>query len=370
MARERKRPEDEAAPVEAGDVGDDEEEIHDEDFQFVLRELLAAYEPILAEELEQARDAGALKKEALEHPPSCEDEFELAERIFERFFNEESHCGCCRRKAASSSARSRAGAGASRTSAAASSSAGSSAAGRARSAATAITSTVTGSACGRRSATRRSERALTEEERDGLPHARGGARRRVQAVPDRSARDGRVPARPADEIFAGTGRLQRGRGGVGRDLRAAADHRHRAGAAGPEGVRGASRSDPSFWFCRCWCLCAIRFGCCLARARSRCATSCAACTSTAAACATASSRCAATSLHRQDCASRRQAVAEGLGARTAVQIVGTAAGSFFDHYSCSGGRCESPTLVRRRHGWNFPSDGIALSGRGPTGPAP
>jgi hypothetical protein len=30
----------------------------------------------------------------------------------------------------------------------------------------------------------------------------------------------------------------------------------------------AHRQDPFFWFCRCWCLCAIRFGCCLARARS------------------------------------------------------------------------------------------------------
>ena len=27
-------------------------------------------------------------------------------------------------------------------------------------------------------------------------------------------------------------------------------------------------TQPWFWFCRCWCLCAIRFGCCLARARS------------------------------------------------------------------------------------------------------
>lgn len=28
------------------------------------------------------------------------------------------------------------------------------------------------------------------------------------------------------------------------------------------------RREPWFWFCRCWCLCAIRLGCCLARARS------------------------------------------------------------------------------------------------------
>lgn len=29
----------------------------------------------------------------------------------------------------------------------------------------------------------------------------------------------------------------------------------------------AHRQDPFFWLCRCWCLCAIRFGCCLARAK-------------------------------------------------------------------------------------------------------
>jgi len=27
------------------------------------------------------------------------------------------------------------------------------------------------------------------------------------------------------------------------------------------------RQDPFLWFCRCWCLCAMRFGCCVARAR-------------------------------------------------------------------------------------------------------
>ena len=28
------------------------------------------------------------------------------------------------------------------------------------------------------------------------------------------------------------------------------------------------RQEPWFWFCRCWCLCALRFGCCLARIRN------------------------------------------------------------------------------------------------------
>lgn len=36
---------------------------------------------------------------------------------------------------------------------------------------------------------------------------------------------------------------------------------------GEEAFRHHSQ-EPFFWFCRCWCLCAIRFGCCLARARS------------------------------------------------------------------------------------------------------
>lgn len=36
---------------------------------------------------------------------------------------------------------------------------------------------------------------------------------------------------------------------------------------GEEAFRHHSQ-EPFFWFCRCWCLCAIRFGCCLARAKS------------------------------------------------------------------------------------------------------
>ena len=30
----------------------------------------------------------------------------------------------------------------------------------------------------------------------------------------------------------------------------------------------AHRVDPFFWLCRCWCICMVRFGCCLARART------------------------------------------------------------------------------------------------------
>ncbi len=69
-------------PVEA-------DEIQDQDFQYVLKELLSAYQPILEEQLRLAQSPDQLEKEDAAHPPSCDDEFELANRIFEKFFSEE-----------------------------------------------------------------------------------------------------------------------------------------------------------------------------------------------------------------------------------------------------------------------------------------
>ena len=90
MARKRQEPVEEAtAHLEDEEGPPREDEVHDEDFQFALRELLAGYEPVLAEELERARDPERLKKDALERPPSCEDELALADRIFERFVTDE-----------------------------------------------------------------------------------------------------------------------------------------------------------------------------------------------------------------------------------------------------------------------------------------
>ncbi|MDX2511827.1 MAG: hypothetical protein QNK25_07240 [Desulfobacterales bacterium] len=64
------------------------EEMKNQDFQFVLKELLGVYQPILERELERANDPEKLKKEAEENPPDCEDEFILANRLFEKFFTE------------------------------------------------------------------------------------------------------------------------------------------------------------------------------------------------------------------------------------------------------------------------------------------
>jgi len=65
------------------------EEIHNEDFQFVLKELLDAYRPVLERDLRRAGEPEELKKEAEEKPPTCEDEFVAADQIFGKFFTEE-----------------------------------------------------------------------------------------------------------------------------------------------------------------------------------------------------------------------------------------------------------------------------------------
>lgn len=74
------------APTVADDDG---AEPLDEDFHFVLGELLNAYKPILSADLQRAESPDALIKDALAHPPSCEDEFAQAMALFERFGSEE-----------------------------------------------------------------------------------------------------------------------------------------------------------------------------------------------------------------------------------------------------------------------------------------
>ena len=89
MARERKRPnQGDPQPEEHADAPSDDES-QDEDFQFALKELLAAYEPLLAEDLERAPSARGAEKEVAANPPSCDDELQLGGRLFDRFFTEE-----------------------------------------------------------------------------------------------------------------------------------------------------------------------------------------------------------------------------------------------------------------------------------------
>ena len=64
--------------------GPEQEDIHSKDFQFVLKELLSAYQPILEEDLKRARVPERLKREAGSKSASCEDEIALVNRNFEK----------------------------------------------------------------------------------------------------------------------------------------------------------------------------------------------------------------------------------------------------------------------------------------------
>src|SRR6266511_1246140 len=267
MARERRRPEEGEARVEGAEVRGDEEEIRDEDFQFALKELLAAYEPLLSEDLERARAPEELQKEALEHPPTCEDELQLAERIFDRFFTEEvaqrllpaegreqlgpieqwqwciRHIRCC---------------------------------------------IIFGWLVCRGPRTFRAfgyylfrywlcvrralgdapiERPLNDAEREdfaSLLRALAGAYKPY--LTDQLATV-EFPLGLPDEIIGGKIDCQEG------EEEAAAVFERLLSVDVAPALLGRKafeehRNDPSFWFCRCWCLCAIRFGCCLARART------------------------------------------------------------------------------------------------------
>jgi hypothetical protein len=73
--------------VPAQGAGSGEHLIPREDFQFVLRHLLAAYQPILEEDLQRVKKPELAKREA--GGPTREDDLALARRIFDNFFSEE-----------------------------------------------------------------------------------------------------------------------------------------------------------------------------------------------------------------------------------------------------------------------------------------
>ena len=76
-----------AAP--AGSVPpNDDPDVRTDEFQLVLKALLDAYQPILAEEARRAQDPKKLTNEALKQPPDCATELAAAERIFGPFVNE------------------------------------------------------------------------------------------------------------------------------------------------------------------------------------------------------------------------------------------------------------------------------------------
>lgn len=238
----------------------------DEDFQFALRELLETYKPVLEEDLKRAASPDALIKEALANPPSCEEEFAYAQNLFARFTSEEVamrllpaaareivgpverlrwcllHLRCClvfgwllcRSPRTFRAAiyylyrywrcvREALGAPVSDPPTAAERE---DFATLVKSLAAAYRPYLTDQL-----ATAEFPAGLAEEVFGGKLDCFEGAEAQV-AILDRFLTTDTAPALLGKELLA----------------------RH--------------RQDPFFWFCRCWCLCAIRFGCCLARART------------------------------------------------------------------------------------------------------
>jgi hypothetical protein len=362
------RPEDAAgADGPPFDPSDDERDIHDEDFQFALKALLAAYEPVLAEELDRARDPERLEKEALENPPNCEDEFALADRIFDAFLTDEvavrllpaearellgdierwrwclGHIRCCIIFGWLVCRGQR---------------------------------TFRGFSwylfrywlCVRRALGEEiSDRALTEEQRADLQTLVTALAAAFKPYLTDQLATVEFPLGLPDEIVAGKIDCNEG------EQESAAIFERLLTTDVAPALLGRKafeehQQDPSFWFCRCWCLCAIHFGCCLAHARSlrdvlrcllwyrRCLRRC-----------FQPIRCHIDS--PTDCTEEHALPKGGLG----VEVVGTAAGSFFSHYTLQWRKVGNANLCQDdpNNPWNNPNDGtVVYPGGGASGTTP
>ena len=250
---------DETSPIE-------HDEIHDEDFQFVLKALLGTYQPILEEDLKRAREPEELKKEAEAKPPSCDDELALANRIFEIFLADEvavrllpvearellgpierwrwclRHIRCCiifgwlvcRGP---------------------------------RTFRAFIYYLYRYWICVRQALGTPVSNPLSADERQDLGTLVQAMASAYKPYLTDQLASVEFPDGIPEEVLAGKIDC-----GEGEEEAAAIFERFLTVDTAPallgKAAFEAHSKEPFFWFCRCWCLCAIRFGCCLARARN------------------------------------------------------------------------------------------------------
>jgi len=335
-----------------------DESVLDPDFQSVLEELLNAYKPILEEDLNRTRSAKELTQEALDHPESCEDEFAAADALFGKFITEQYiirllhpqarellgpvdrwrwcllHIRCC---------------------------------------------IIFGWLVCRRQRTFRAysyylyrfwrcvrevlgtpvSNPLTVAERADftkLVQVLAGAYKPY--LTDQLA-SVEFPLGLPDEIIGGRIDCQEGEDEISTVFERLLTAEVAPALLGEEMFAKHSR-EPFFWFCRCWCLCAIRFGCCLARARNlrevfRCLRYYRACLREC----FQPLRCDLTA--PTGCAEEQPGLIPG---GVGLSIEGTAAGAFFHHYTlewriAQGQNCTDNT------GWS--GIGITYPGGGANG---
>lgn len=242
------------------------DEFNNPDFQYVLKALLAAYQPVLEQELNRAKDAAGLEKEAQARPPSCEDEIRLGVDIFGKFLTQDvatrmlpaeartrlgpvdswqwclRHLQCC---------------------------------------------VIFGWLVCRGPRTFRAysyylyrywicvREALgdpvstppTSEQRQDFHNLVDALANAFRPYLTDQLASVEFPSGIPDEVIDGKINCLEGLDQtceIFERLLTPATAQSLLGAA----TFGTHSQEPSFWFCRCWCICAICFGCCLARARS------------------------------------------------------------------------------------------------------
>ena len=271
MATSRRVPEaptsaaSEAERFFAAGAADGDEPI-DDDFRFVLGELLAAYKPVLEADLRRTESPDALIKEALDHAPNCEDEFAQAQALFERFTTEAvatrlfpaevrelvgpaerwrwclQHLHCCIIFGWLLCRGPR---------------------------------TFKGSSyylyrywrCVRQVLGAPVSNPLTQAERADFSELVSALAAAYKPYLDDQLASVEFPHGVPESIFAGGIDCFEDSDASVQILERLLNTDTAAALMGRELI-AKYRAEPLFWFCRCWCLCAIRFGCCLARARN------------------------------------------------------------------------------------------------------
>lgn len=334
------------------------EELQDSDFQAVLKSLLAAYQPILEEDLARAKKPDQLRKEAQEKQPSCDEEIELADRIFSAFWTEDvalrllpaearellgpvdrwrwclQHIRCC---------------------------------------------IIFGWLLCRGQRSFRAfayylyrywlcvrqilgnapvGRPLTAEEHQDLQTLFKALAVAYKPYLTDQLATVEFPAGLTDEIVKGELDCDEGQDEAAAVFERLLTPEVAPALLGREAFEQHSQA-PFFWFCRCWCLCAIRFGCCLARARNL---------LDVLRCLVYYFRCLRSCFRPLTCdilkPAPEQCVAEQFfpGPNVlGIQIVGTATGGSCTHYTLEWKGAAAPDS-------DYASTGIVYAGGGPVGP--
>ena len=303
-------------------------EDRDPDFQFALQALLSVYQPILEQELARAKDPQRLQQEEEANPPNCEDELRHANEIFEKFFTEEValrllptearellgpierwrwcllHIRCCiifgwlvcRRP---------------------------------RNFRLFVYYLYRYWLCVRRAVGAPVGTVLSAEEKADFQTLVKAAAAAYRPYLSDQLATVEFPIGLPDEVLDGKIDCFEGEADAAAIFERVLTVEAAPALLGRKAFEEHSK-QPWFWFCRCWCLCAIRFGCCLARADSlievlrclrfyrRCLRDC-----------VRPLRCELT--HPVGCAEEDAIPVANI--LRGVEIRGTAAGAFCDHYT-------------------------------------